>query len=73
MVWTTTPPIAAGWYWFRRNQSAAAECVEVLDPEYDSDPEMRVQVVGRDDCHGIRDRRFNPGVGEWAGPIEPPT
>lgn len=68
MEWTTTLPTASGWFWFRRTSDAEPECVGV----HVEDRSTLVNTVGWDDARDIGGRRFNPGVGQWAGPIVPP-
>jgi hypothetical protein len=58
--WTTNPPTAAGWYWFRG-------LVHEADPfivEVDSSGQFRWPDGGFQEVQLAR--------GEWAGPIEEP-
>lgn len=62
MTWTTTPPTAPGWYWFRHTRLSDAQCVQVVGHE---DGAARVWLMAVD-------RPLKVACGEWAGPIVPP-
>jgi hypothetical protein len=67
MTWTTTPPTAPGWYWYRSHSFAPQPC-QVVNT-------YGVWLVGfilAASWHPLHTPDPAPGA-EWAGPITPPA
>lgn len=71
-TWTTTVPTQPGWYFFRSSpESGFIAAANVwLFAAHNPAGELHADIEG--DSLPIGDARFNPGVGQWSGPIEVP-
>ena len=61
MKWTSEPPTAPGWYWWRKRAGKVPSVVEIEESEA-----FPGKLVRRD-----RDE-FLPSYGKWAGPLQEP-
>lgn len=68
MTWTTYPPTAAGWYWFRYTPDYQPQCVQVFEDDPREPGVLRVWLVAVG--HAVRIAKVS---GLWAGPILPPA
>ena len=77
MKWTRTPPNAPGWYWYRGKHWAVIDpvIIEIMGTGHRANSQgdtlsVQVPYMGFDDT---LKHFLDEGLGEWAGPIEPPT